>query len=66
MLPLIIRLFTQSLLSRRDDMCERLRSLSGLWPYEERAESRRSVEAAPESAEGRASVRAASERLNCS
>ena len=45
MLPLIIRLFTQS---RRDDTFERLRSLSGLWPYEERAESRRSVEAAPE------------------
>ena len=28
----------QSLLSRRDDTCERLRSLSGLRPYEESAE----------------------------
>ena len=28
----------QSLLSRRDDTCERLRSLRGLRPYEERAE----------------------------
>ena len=27
-----------SLLSRRDDTCERLRSLRGLRPYEERAE----------------------------
>ena len=29
----------QSLLSRRDDTCERLRSLRGLRPYEERAEA---------------------------
>ena len=28
----------QSLLSRRDDTCERLRPLKGLRPYEERAE----------------------------
>lgn len=28
----------QSLFSRRDDTCERLRSLRGLRPYEERAE----------------------------
>ena len=33
----------QSLLSRRDDTCERLRSLRGLRPYEESAESRASV-----------------------
>jgi hypothetical protein len=41
MLPFIIRFFhaePQSLLSRGDDTCERLRSLSGLRPYEERAE----------------------------
>ncbi len=28
----------QSLLSRRDNTCERLRSQRGLWPYEERSE----------------------------
>ncbi len=60
MLPSTIRLFTQS---RGDDTCERLRSLRGLWPYEERAESRASVGAAPE---GRVSVGAAPEGLNFS
>ena len=33
----------QSLLSRRDDTCERLRPLKGLRPYEERAAERPSV-----------------------
>ena len=37
----------QRLLSRRDDTCERMGSQRCLRPYEESAESRRSVEAAP-------------------
>ena len=53
----------QSLLSRRDITCERLRPQRGLRPYEERAEGRASVGVASESAEGRASVKAASKRL---
>ena len=56
----------QSLLSRGDGTCETLRSLRGLRPYEERAESRASVLPASERAESRASVEAASKRLNFS
>ena len=60
MLPLIIRLFTQS---RRDDMCERGRLLRGHRPYEERARVvGRWRQPQRGSAESRASVETASER----